>query len=147
MRWIEWFVPGVLVVPLHQLATVLAIVLLAAIVARAVFAAGKITLDRVMGAINLYLLLGIAFAIAYQTIAMHVPGAFGGTAAQELGFATWAYFSFTTLTTVGYGDITPVAPLARSMASFEAFVGQLYPAIILARLVSLQIAGAKSSSS
>jgi len=44
-----------------------------------------------------------------------------------------------TLTTVGYGDIVPVAPAARSLAAFEALVGQLYPAIILARLVSVQI--------
>ena len=54
------------------------------------------------------------------------------------GFAEWVYFSFVTLTTVGYGDITPVAQGARSLAMLEALVGQLYPAVIIARLVSLQ---------
>jgi voltage-gated potassium channel Kch len=49
------------------------------------------------------------------------------------------YFSFVTLTTVGYGDILPVAPVARALATLEALVGQLYPAILIARLVSLQI--------
>jgi len=48
------------------------------------------------------------------------------------------YFSFTTLTTLGYGDITPLSPYARSFANLEALIGQLYPAILLARLVSLQ---------
>ena len=47
------------------------------------------------------------------------------------------YFSFVTLTTVGYGDISPVARAARSLAMLEALIGQLYPAVILARLVSL----------
>ena len=49
----------------------------------------------------------------------------------------WVYFSFVTLTTVGYGDISPVARAARSLAMLEALIGQLYPAVILARLVSL----------
>jgi hypothetical protein len=52
---------------------------------------------------------------------------------------SWTYYSFVTLTTVGYGDITPVHPLARSLAVFEALTGQLYPAILLARLVSLEV--------
>ena len=52
---------------------------------------------------------------------------------------TFAYFSFVTLTTVGYGDITPVHPVARVLAVGEALVGQLYPAILIGRLVSLQI--------
>jgi hypothetical protein len=49
------------------------------------------------------------------------------------------YFSFTSLTTMGYGDITPVHPLARSLANLEALIGQLYPAILIARLVSMEI--------
>ena len=54
------------------------------------------------------------------------------------------YYSFVTLTTVGYGDITPVHPMARSLAMAEALVGQLYPAILIARLVSLQIMSKKN---
>ena len=53
--------------------------------------------------------------------------------------ATLLYFSFSTLTTVGYGDITPLHPMARNIANFEAVLGQLYPATLLARLVSLEI--------
>ena len=58
--------------------------------------------------------------------------------AEGSGLAEWVYFSFVTLTTVGYGDIAPVTQGARSLAMLEALVGQLYPAVIIARLVSLQ---------
>ena len=64
-----------------------------------------------------------------------------GTRARTARLTDWMYFSFVTLTTVGYGDITPVATSARSLAMLEALTGQLYPAIIIARLVSLQTAG------
>ncbi len=68
-----------------------------------------------------------------------LPGAFAGHTDESGGLADWAYFSFVTLTTVGYGDITPVALGARSLSMLEALVGQLYPAVIIARLVSLQV--------
>jgi hypothetical protein len=61
------------------------------------------------------------------------PGTENGTGSALL------YFSFTTLTTAGYGDITPVHPLARNLANLESVVGQLYPATLLARLVSLEL--------
>ena len=67
-----------------------------------------------------------------------LPGAFAGHTDESGGLADWIYFSFVTLTTVGYGDITPVALGARSLTMLEALVGQLYPAVIIARLVSLQ---------
>jgi hypothetical protein len=62
------------------------------------------------------------------------------------GFATLLYFSFTTLTTLGYGDIVPVSPSARLLTSFEAVAGQLYVAIFIARLVSLHASQRTSSS-
>ena len=132
-RWMEWFVSTSLLSPIRQLATLLALVLLTAIVGKGVFAPGRVTVDRVMGAMVLYLLLGLAFAIAYESVFIHAPGAFAGALEGPDSLERWGYFSFVTLTTLGYGDITPVA-------TFEAFIGQLYPAVILARLVSLQIA-------
>jgi len=138
-RWIERFVPGSLLLPVQQAATLLALIVLGTAVGGSVFARGRITLDRVMGAIVLYLLIGVAFAVAYESVSIHVPGAFASTLENTERFSHWVYFSFVTLTTVGYGDITPVATIARSLATLEAFIGQLYPAVILARLVSLQI--------
>jgi hypothetical protein len=124
---------------LRSLATLGAFLLLAIAVGINVFAFGHAVSDRVFGALVLYLLLGVLWAVAYQFMERQLPGAFAGHTDESDGLAEWAYFSFVTLTTVGYGDITPVALGARSLAMLEALVGQLYPAVIIARLVSLQV--------
>ena len=136
IRWSEWLLPTK--ISLVQNGTeVMALVLLLIIVGVRVFAAGTVTADRIMGAVAFYLLLGFAWAAAYEAVATINPGAFSGSVEGGQGPERWAYFSFVTLTTAGYGDIVPVARAARSLAMLEALVGQLYPAIILARLVSL----------
>ncbi|TMH36512.1 MAG: two pore domain potassium channel family protein [Betaproteobacteria bacterium] len=139
LRWLEWLVPSSLSMSLREGSGLLALILVLSIVATRVFAsAGTVSADRIMGAVVLYLLLGIAWAAAYEVVALlHTANAFAGGDLHAKGPARWLYFSFVTLTTVGYGDITPVAPAARSLAVLEALLGQLYPAIILARLVSL----------
>ena len=138
LRWSEWIVPAS-EQPLAREGTALvALALVTTIVATRVFAGGVVTADRIMGAVALYLLLGIAWAVAYEIIALHVPGVFSVGVVEGAGPQRWFYFSFVTLTTVGYGDITPTARVTQSLATLEALVGQLYPAIILARLVSLR---------
>ncbi len=97
--------------------------------------------DTLCGAISVYLLLGLTWAVSYRVIEMLAPGSF------ELGgpdFSTswdhwnrFLYFSPTTLTTLGYGDITPLTPLARIWSVLEAVMGVLYIAVLIARLVSL----------
>lgn len=141
VRWSEWLVPAGLSPFVHNGSALLALFVVLVIVAVRVFGADVtiVTADRVVGAIVLYLLLGVVWAAAYDLVAMHVAEAFSGVRPTGSGPQRWLYFSFVTLTTVGYGDIVPVAPAARSLAALEALVGQLYPAIILARLVSLQI--------
>ena len=108
-------------------------------VARAVFAPGRITYHRVVGAILLYLTIGLVFVALYTLVGALSSRAFSGlTVAERVSLPSdLIYFSFTTLTTVGYGDIVPVHPVARSLSNVEAIVGQLYPATLLARLVSL----------
>jgi hypothetical protein len=140
VRWIGFIVPSTLLPAAQDLSMLLALSVLAVAVGINVFGAGKAVVDRIMGAVVLYLLIGLAWAVAYSFIDAHSPGAFTGAgdgAETENQLARWVYFSFVTLTTVGYGDITPVARAARSLAMLEALVGQLYPAVILARLVSL----------
>ena len=111
------------------------------VVARAVFAAGRITYHRVIGAVLLYLAIGFVFVALFTLVGALAPGSFSGLTVADRIFvpSDFVYFSFSTLTTVGYGDIVPVHPIARSLCNVEAIIGQLYPATLLARLVSLEI--------
>jgi hypothetical protein len=96
--------------------------------------------ETLWAAINVYLLIGILFAFLYAIIAALVPEGFtgpglGGTG-ENLG-VTFLYFSFVTMTTLGYGDISPNVQIAATLAYVQALIGQLYVAILIARLVSL----------
>jgi hypothetical protein len=109
----------------------------------AALAPGEVTVHRVLGAIALYLNIGLMFAAVYRLIWYLVPNSLtnipSGPAWQAYG--TILYFSFVTLTSTGYGDVTPVHPLVRTLANVEAIVGQLYPATLLARLITLELRG------
>ncbi|MGB8885152.1 MAG: potassium channel family protein [Candidatus Korobacteraceae bacterium] len=118
--------------------TVLAIFILALVLLVQVFRTGPVTHLRIQGAIAVYLLFGLAWAHAYHIANILLPGSFN--AVGELSTVQdWAYYSFVTLTTVGYGDITPVHPIARNLAITEALTGQLYLAVMLARLVAMEV--------
>jgi hypothetical protein len=112
------------------------------VVARATFAEGRVTYHRVMGAALLYLTIAVTFAALFTFVGTLVPKAFSGMAVQDSPAlaSQLIYFSFATLTTTGYGDIVQVHPLARSLCNLEAVFGQLYPATLLARLVTLELA-------
>jgi Ion channel len=114
------------------------------VVGRAVFRPGRVTHHRIQGAVVLYLNAALMFTAAYRLVSDLVPDAFRNLPAGggEVGaFSTMLYFSFTTLTSTGFGDIVPVHPVARSLANLEAVLGQLYPATLLARLVTLELEG------
>jgi len=101
-----------------------------------------ISLNRLVGAICVYLLLGVIWAVAYSLLDMLVPGSFHGMASTT-DFAwsgDWLYFSFVTMTTLGYGDILALTPTARALAYMQAVFGQFYVAILVAGLVSAYIA-------
>lgn len=108
-----------------------------------VFREGPVTIHRIQGAVAAYLLLSILFAAAYSLLEFMHPGAFQIPMAHDpvdgqMNRAFY-YFSVVTLTTTGFGDITAVSPHARTLVMMEALIGQLYPAILIARLVSLHI--------
>lgn len=120
----------------------LAIAALSLVIARAVFGSGRVTFHRVQGAVVLYLNFALLFFTVYRLMSELLPNSFSNlpqSGAEHGSGATLLYFSFSTLTTLGYGDIAPVHPLVRSIANLEAVIGQLYPATLLARLVSLEI--------
>jgi predicted membrane protein len=117
------------------------LLIMTGVVAHVVFGPGRVTAHRIRGAIVLYLHLALIFTFLYAIVLFYAPDAFGqalATTDASVG-GKLLYFSFTTLTTVGYGDIVPVHPFARSLANLEAIIGQLYPATLLARVVTLQI--------
>jgi hypothetical protein len=106
------------------------------------FSPGHVTIHRVLGAVVVYLLIGFMFALAYQTIFLiESEKAFKGLALGDR--KEFMYFSLTTLTTAGYGDISPALPFSRSLANMEALLGQLYPAVLIARLVSMESESSK----
>jgi hypothetical protein len=123
--------------------TLTADLLIIYLVGRAVLAPGEITRHRVLGAIALYLGLGMAFAsVAYRLSWELFPASLANVSPDILvsqAYSSMLYFSFVTLTSVGYGDIVPVQPFVRALSNLEAIVGQLYPATLLARLVTLQL--------
>ena len=113
------------------------------VVGHAVYAPGRITLRRLQGAIVMYLNFASIFAAAYGLIWELSPGAFANLVVQGGGpeeTGSMLYFSFTTLTTTGYGDIVAVDPFARSLANFESVLGQFFIAITVARLVTMELA-------
>lgn len=111
------------------------------VVARVAFGPGKVNYHRIIGAVLLYLLIALTFVALYTFVGLTDPNAFTGLVFEDTPAmaSRLIYFSFVTLTTVGYGDIVPVHPLARSLCNLEAIAGQLYPATLLARLVTLEM--------
>jgi len=110
-----------------------------ALIIRSVFIRDDLKDHPVYGGITAYLLLGITFALIYSLINEVVPGAFHvHDSLQRDGLLPWGdllYFSFTTLTTLGYGDVTPVNSFARALSVIEATAGVLYVAVLIAQLV------------
>ena len=104
--------------------------------------ADRVHLRHLLAALNAYLLVGVFFGAIWLALEESMPGSLlaGGAPIADMTLPDGIYFSFVTLATLGYGDITPVTPLARGIAVFEAVFGQLYLAVMVARLVSLRIA-------
>jgi voltage-gated potassium channel len=102
---------------------------------------GAIDSNKIIGAICIYLLLGLIWAMLYLFIAEAVPDAFNGLpqAPWLENFAAAIYFSFVTITTLGYGDISPVLPLARFLVFMEAIVGVFYMAMMVASLIGVRM--------
>ena len=114
--------------------------MLGVVVGVAVFRPGHFTNHRIRGTVVLYINLGLIFAFLHRIVAEVLPGSYSNLPSVEQRAAFRAaldYYSFATLTSVGYGDIVPVAPLARSMSTLEAAVGQLLPTLLIGRVLSL----------
>jgi voltage-gated potassium channel len=135
------------VVPIHvwgvgfslHLMTVLGFVFVVYEVLRHALAAGPVDADRLYAAVSAFLLIGMTFASVYEAMVFCQPSAFTFSNGHEDDADGLVYFSLVTLSTVGYGDVLPANPLARVLAVLEAILGQLYLAILMARLVGLHL--------
>ena len=109
--------------------------------AKQVLFTGPIDGNKIVGAICIYLLIGLIWALLYLLLAQTIPGAFNGLeqVVWYENFADGAYYSFVTLTTLGYGDISPVTPMARFLVYMEAILGVFYMAILVASLIGVRI--------
>ena len=122
-----------------------------ALVLRRIFEHETVTVDTIIGSLCAYLLMGLTFGLGYGLIEEITPNSFtiAGTPYRELSQVVPSldqrlfYFSFVTITTLGYGDVAPVAPLAQSVAVLEAICGAFYLAVLVARLVSVSLTQAR----
>jgi hypothetical protein len=142
--WTDFFFPGMGLRPWRALADILVLGYLIILLLGHVYREGAITYHRICGAIAVYILLSWMWGNTYLLILQFDPGAIKlppelvSGSFDELE-VTLSYFSIVTLTTLGYGDIVPISHAARLAVMLEALCGQLYPAIMLAWLVSMEI--------
>jgi hypothetical protein len=127
-----------------------ALSVLGGLIAGAVFGPGRVTWHRIRGGVALYLIVALVFGHAYGLLAAILPAAFSTVPAGLSSHAVFyrgqlLYFSLATLTTSGHADLVALHPFARSLAASEAVIGQLFPATLLARLVTLEIQGRRSA--
>jgi hypothetical protein len=121
--------------PLSEGLWVVACVLAMAATARHALRSGHVDAERICAALDAYLLAGLTFGVACWLLEISQPGSFRGVEPYDL--SSLIYFSFVTIATLGYGDIVPVSDAARALAVLEAVGGQMYLAVLVARLVSL----------
>jgi len=142
IHWTQHVVPGTGLSMMSAFSSLCFLGILAGVVFREVLNKVPITLHRVQGAVAVYLLLGLIWAFAYDMVLLSAPDAFHSselTVQHKTVTPPLIYFSVMTLTTVGYGDITPIHPMARALAMLEAVIGQLFPVILIARLVAMEL--------
>ncbi len=128
--------------------TVLFLAFTGSLIVSDVFKEEEVTVDTISGAICVYLLIGLTWAQLYSAIEFFQPGSFtidkflpdAPSWQPEYRTSLLLYYSFVTLTTLGYGDITPLTPPARAFSYVEAIIGQIFVAVLIARLVGLHIA-------
>lgn len=140
-RWINHFRPDLAPPAVFLVGGLILIGFVIAHLLRFVLRAPSVTVEVLCASISAYLMLGLMWTMAYWLVDQLTPGgAFSfntNAGARSIDGFTGFYFSFITLSTVGYGDITPVSRIARWLAAMEAMTGLLYVAVLIARLVSL----------
>jgi hypothetical protein len=140
-RWMNHFRPDLVPSPVFLFAALILIAFVVGNLLRFVFRAPSVNTEVLCASISAYLMLGLMWTMAYWLVDQLTPGgAFAyntNTGTRSINGFTGFYFSFITLSTVGYGDITPVSKVARMLSAMEAMTGLLYVAVLISRLVAL----------
>ena len=147
LGWINRFLGSPWLEFVAHVFTVFFLVLVAMLIVSHVLKAERVSREKIFGALSVYLLLGVIWAFLYLIVDFLVPGSFRYGQDGVLTSAEMVYYSFVTLTTLGYGDIVPIAPSVRALATLEALTGQLYLTVLVARLVGLHITHSSRSRS
>jgi hypothetical protein len=150
--WLRQFIPAIGLSQVGLGLLTLFLLYTAVTILLAIFKEERVSMDTLSGAFCVYLLMGLAWGSLYGLMYLQAPDAFhlpDGLPRHEVGITVdvplniLIYFSFVTLTTVGYGDVLPIADSSRSVALLEAVLGHFYLAVLVARLVGLHIAEAR----
>jgi hypothetical protein len=147
-EWLHATQPAAVLAGINYTVTAAFMMFIAAVILYDLLDQDRVTADTIFGGITIYLLIGILWVVLYSAVEFNEPGSFlmpGGSAEggllehNALRAPRLFYFSFVTLTTLGYGDVAPLSERAQALAVGEAIVGQLYIAIFIARLVGLHL--------
>ena len=139
-KWVNHYHPELLPASVYLVGGVAFLAFVVGHLLRFTLRAKRVSSDVLWAGVATYLVLGILWTLAYLLIAQLVPDAFdfpGKTAGHSIGSFDALYFSFVTLSTMGYGDVLPVAPVARMLAIMEAMTGVFFISVLIARLVAL----------
>ena len=147
--WYAYWFPGYSIAVAANLIDLLFLILVVAAILAHVFSSRRITRETIAGAICAYLLIGAMWANVFSIVENVTPGSFADNSIEADAASgpepirdqanRFTYFSFVTLTTLGYGDITPLTQPAKNLAALEAIFGQLYLAVLIARLIGQQV--------
>jgi voltage-gated potassium channel Kch len=144
--WFSYAKPSQFAQMLSALATLVFLLYTIVLILLFVFSTRIVTHHLIFGAIAVYMLIGLAWAIVYGILESQIPGSFSqAPAADALQPGFYIYFSFVTITTLGYGDIIPLKPEARALVVGEALIGQIYMTVLIAWLVGLYVSRASGA--
>ncbi len=143
-RWIIFYYPERWLVFANSVMGLMFFGYVAWIISKDLFTRSRdVSTDTIYGAVGVYLLIGVAWTFVYLTMELAVPGSYSIDLKLEtysdLNFHEFLYYSFVTMTTLGYGDVVPLLPPARALAYMEAVVGQVFLTVLVARLVGMYI--------
>lgn len=140
-RWIHHISPGLITPAIFQVFGLVFVIFVVANILHFILRAARVDVEVICAGISVYLLIGLIWSLAYKLLGAVAPDAFVFTnvpnAEPSMTSFNAFYFSFSTLSSVGYGDITPASKVARMLAVMEAVTGILYVAVLISRLVSL----------